>query len=311
MMKADLITGFLGSGKTTFLSRYGEDLIRKEQHIGIIENDYGAVNVDMLLLEETFGGRAETEMIVAEDEECHMRRFKAKLITFGVQRLDRVVVEPSGIYDVDEFFDLLRDDPLERWYEPGSVIAIVDAALEEELSEESEYLLAAQTACAGKIVLSRVQEVSGAQIESTIAHLQRALQKAGCSRILDREKDFLIKDWADFTEGDFEMLREAGSVQADYVKRHVLSTGNYSSKYYLSLPFAKDELFARIEKLMQDPECGEIHRIKGFCRDGELWTEFNMNRHGLRTKTCHVGQEVLIVIGENINQEAVDACLQA
>ena len=40
---------------------------------------------------------------------------------------DRVIVEPSGIYDVDEFFDGLREEPLDRWYEIGSVITIVDA----------------------------------------------------------------------------------------------------------------------------------------------------------------------------------------
>ena len=43
---------------------------------------------------------------------------------------DRVIVEPSGIYDVDEFFDGLREEPLDRWYEIGSVITIVDAGLE-------------------------------------------------------------------------------------------------------------------------------------------------------------------------------------
>ena len=50
-------------------------------------------------------------------------------------------MEPSGIYDVDEFFDGLREEPLDRWYEIGSVITIVDAGLEENLSDHAEYLL--------------------------------------------------------------------------------------------------------------------------------------------------------------------------
>ena len=45
------------------------------------------------------------------------------------------------IFDVDEFTDTLREEPLDRWYEIGSVISIVDASLKEELSEESEYLI--------------------------------------------------------------------------------------------------------------------------------------------------------------------------
>ncbi len=50
MIKIDLITGFLGSGKTTFIKKYAHYLIENGCKIGIIENDFGAVNVDMLLL---------------------------------------------------------------------------------------------------------------------------------------------------------------------------------------------------------------------------------------------------------------------
>ena len=52
MVKIDLITGFLGSGKTTLLKRYAQYLIRQGKQIGILENDYGAVNVDMMLLQD-------------------------------------------------------------------------------------------------------------------------------------------------------------------------------------------------------------------------------------------------------------------
>lgn len=43
--------------------------------------------------------------------------------------MDRVLVEPSGIYDMDEFFDVLHEEPLDQWYEIGNVIAVVDARL--------------------------------------------------------------------------------------------------------------------------------------------------------------------------------------
>ena len=52
MIKIDLITGFLGSGKTTFLKKYARYLLRKGQRPGILVNDYGAVNVDTMLLSE-------------------------------------------------------------------------------------------------------------------------------------------------------------------------------------------------------------------------------------------------------------------
>ena len=55
MIKIDLITGFLGSGKTTFIKKYASYLLKKGMNIGILENDFGAVNVDMMLLQDLMG----------------------------------------------------------------------------------------------------------------------------------------------------------------------------------------------------------------------------------------------------------------
>ena len=46
MVQVDLITGFLGSGKTTFLRRYVQYLVAQGHSVCILENDFGAVNVD-------------------------------------------------------------------------------------------------------------------------------------------------------------------------------------------------------------------------------------------------------------------------
>lgn len=43
MIKVDLITGFLGSGKTTFIRKYASYLVEKGMKVGIIENDFGAI----------------------------------------------------------------------------------------------------------------------------------------------------------------------------------------------------------------------------------------------------------------------------
>ena len=63
MIPIDLITGFLGSGKTTFLKKYARYLLDQGLSIAILENDYGAVNVDMMLLQELEGEKCELEMV--------------------------------------------------------------------------------------------------------------------------------------------------------------------------------------------------------------------------------------------------------
>ena len=62
MIKIDLVTGFLGSGKTTFLKKYAEYLALHGYQVGIIENDFGAVNVDMLMLQDLLGDRIDVEL---------------------------------------------------------------------------------------------------------------------------------------------------------------------------------------------------------------------------------------------------------
>ena len=135
MIKIDLITGFLGAGKTTLIHAYARWLMGQGQKIGILENDYGAVNVDRMLLQDLEGPQCSLEMIAGGcGPDCHRRRFRTKLIAMGMLGYDRVLVEPSGVYDVDEFFDALCESPLDRWYEPGSVLAVLDANLEQALT---------------------------------------------------------------------------------------------------------------------------------------------------------------------------------
>ena len=176
MVQVDLITGFLGAGKTTFLRRYIRYLVEQGHNVCILENDFGAVNVDAMLVQDLLGPRCDLETISGGcDCDTHQRRMRTKLIAMAMRGFDRVVVEPSGIFDVDEFFDVLRDDPLDRWYQIGNVIAIVDALLPETLSPQADYLLASETANAGRVLLSRVRQAGPAQCEAACAHLARAL----------------------------------------------------------------------------------------------------------------------------------------
>ena len=189
MVQVDLITGFLGAGKTTFLRRYAAYLTAQGHHVCILENDFGAVNVDAMLVQDLLAERCEIETISGGcDCDTHQRRMRTKLISMAMRGFDRVVVEPSGIFDVDEFFDVLRDEPLDRWYTLGNVFAVVDALLPETLSPQAEYILASEAASAGRILLSRSQLATQAQRESAIDHLKRALAACKCSRTLTEKR---------------------------------------------------------------------------------------------------------------------------
>ena len=280
MVKIDLITGFLGAGKTTFLKKYAQYLMNQGNRICILENDYGAVNVDMLLLNELRGEQCELEMVAGGcDYDCHKRRFKTKLISMGMCGYDRVLVEPSGIFDVDEFFDVLYEEPLDRWYEIGNVIAVVDSGLENKLSKQSEYLLASQVADAGVIVLSKTQNASDKQIQSVITHMNLSLDQVQCKRQVDSEVN--TKDWNSYTEADWKNISECGYVHESYVKLPLEQDNKYASLYYMNIQIPEKELRDKIQRMMQDEKCGHIFRMKGFMKlNDEEWLEMKSATFG-------------------------------
>lgn len=308
MVKIDLVTGFLGSGKTTFIKKYAEYLMDQGQNIGIFENDFGAVNVDMLLLQELQGDNCELEMISGGcDQETHRRRFKTKLISMGMCGYDRVIVEPSGIYDVDEFFDVLRDDPLDRWYEIGNVFAVVNAKLENQLSDQAEFLLASETANAGRVILSRSQEAAEEEKRETVEHLNRAMAAYGCSRKLE-PSEILDQAWDEFTKEDFQKILNSGYRTESYRKPEFNEKQGFQSLYYMNLKMTEAEVKTEVQAALEDEKCGSVFRIKGFMQTGEnQWIELNATKNETEIHPIREGQEVLIVIGERLEEEALAA----
>lgn len=310
MVKIDLITGFLGSGKTTFLKKYARYWMEQGKNIGILENDFGAVNVDMMLLQDLMGDNCDLEMVAGGcDEDCHRRRFKTKLISMGMCGYDRVLVEPSGIYDVDEFFDVLHEEPLDRWYEIDNVFAIVDAKLDTDLSETSGYLLASEIANAGRIILSRTQEATGTEIEGIKAYMQEVLHKAGCKR--DITDAISTKEWDSLTEEDMEAFAQSGYKMSNYVKMDLDQKEAFTSLYYMNVRMNREQLEETTKALFADKECGKIFRIKGFMRlEDESWIEWNATRQVSHARALAQGQEVLIVIGEGLQEEVIGKYLR-
>ena len=277
MVQVDLITGFLGSGKTTFMRHYARYMVQQGWNVCILENDFGAVNVDVMLLQDILGDHCDMESISGGcDCDTHQRRMRTKLISLAMQGFDRVIIEPSGIFDVDEFFDILHDEPLDKWYRMGNVIAIVDAKQEQQLSPQSAYLLASETANAGMVVLSRSQLAKPGQCEAAV------------------------------TPQDLAAVAACGSKQASYEKMHFDQHDVFSSLYFIDRHLPLPRLKEVVNELFANASCGRIMRIKGFTSDGNGWLELNASRDAMTLKPIAKAQEVIIVIGEQLNRAAIE-----
>lgn len=306
MIKIDLITGFLGAGKTTFIKKYAKYIVDRGGRVAILENDFGAVNVDMLLLQDMLGEGCDMEMIAGGcDKDTHKRRLKTKLISMGMRGFQRVLIEPSGIFDVDEFFDVLHEEPLDSWYEIGNVIAIVDAKLSHGLSEEAEYLLASQVANAGRIVLSRRQEATEREVSETIIHIDRVMKKFKCKRRFGWH-EITDKDWESLTDQDFEKILSCGYASESLVKLWFDQNKVFQTLYFMNIHLSEAKLRTIAEQLLQDASCGNIFRIKGFMplEDGR-WISLNATHESMAVEMVESGQEILIVIGEGLREDII------
>ncbi len=308
MTRIDLVTGFLGAGKTTFILDYAKELIRRGEKIGIIENDFGAINVDLMLLHRELGDRCRLEMVIGGDPDCHRRRLKTKLIAMGIDRYDRVIVEPSGIFDVDEFLDILYEEPLDRMLTLGNVLAVVDAAAEEtgpERSSDARYLLAEELTHAGCIIFSKAEQMNEEAVGQVTEELNRCLQEVGCRRVLT-EQDILRKPESGFSPDEWDRIFNAGSREYGYVKRTVLTNGAFRSIFFFHVELPETETRELIRQIFQDPLCGRMTRLKGFVASSEGdWLEINATEEEISLSRCSVGQPVVIAIGEGLDQERI------
>ncbi|WP_026507657.1 GTP-binding protein [Butyrivibrio sp. MC2013] len=305
-MIIDLITGFLGSGKSTFIREYASFLIDHGCRICILENDHGPVNVDMTLLSGLRSDMCELEMITGgSDKETHMRRFRTKLIQMAMMGYQRVIVEPSGIYDIDEFFDTLWEEPLDRMYEIGNVITVVDALLPDTLSRESDYLLASQCACAGKIYFSRTDLATPEDIDSCISHINRALMAVSCKRVIGRNDIETRSATLLFSEEDYPL--NWGYELRSFVKYQIADHNEYGSLFYMNIKLDEKVYKNFLMNLLHNEDLGHIIRVKGFVElTDSSYMSINLSRESSSFAPCDPMPTILIVIGEGLHKDKID-----
>ncbi len=309
MTKIDLVTGFLGAGKTTFIYHYVDYLLKQGKKVGIIENDFGPINVDMMLLREHFGDRCQLEMVVGDkDHATYQRRFRTKLIALGMQNFDVILVEPSGLFDVDDFFDLLYEQPLNSWYQIGNVFTLVEANLDENLSKSSRYILASEIANAGIVLVTKCENQTATQFQNLKKYLNKALKENKCPRELDL--DLRMIDYNKMDTNKWAELSRCGYHSYPYMKRGINLSSNYQSYFFMNLNLTLEKVKALIETLFTSSHEGTLYRIKGFVLEDNKWYEYNATKQECLIQPILVGQDLMIIIGENLKQEEIEKIIR-
>lgn len=95
-------------------------------------------------------------------------------------------------------------------------------------------------------------------------------------------------------------------MQENYQKMDLTEENSFDTVYVMERKMTVEEILAGMKKIFADPSCGEVFRIKGFMQEENgSWIEVNATRHELQKQPIKEGQEILIVIGEGLQEEKI------
>lgn len=163
------LTGFLGAGKTSLLNHILKE--NKGLKIGVIVNDFGAINIDSLLVARQTDSKLELSngCICCAVEDSGLDDAISQLAHAG-SMLDYIVIEASGLAEPRELVYILEASR-NKYARLDGVISVVDAESVMELQEKHPDFFK-QLDVADIIVLNKVDLVTPKKLEETKGYLK-------------------------------------------------------------------------------------------------------------------------------------------
>ncbi len=190
LLPVTLLTGFLGSGKTTVLNH----LLRHLPLTAVVMNEFGEIGLDHQLLEESRGPLAllsggcvccQIQGTLAPTlKNLYMARSSGKLPPY-----ERIIIETTGIADPAPILDTLLN---ERWlaarHKLDGVVTTVDAVFGLQ-QLEAHFEASRQVAVADRLLLSKTDLATPEQIAALTARLAELNPAAPIDTVLNGRID--------------------------------------------------------------------------------------------------------------------------
>ena len=291
-----VVTGFLGSGKTTLVNK----LVKSSESL-VIVNEFGEVPVDHALVENP------VEKTVALPNGClccHIRGdLEETLIGAAMRRrrgeitgFDRVIVETSGLADPGPVAQTLYADPaLGRDFKMGPIVTVVDAA-DAGARKASAEISRGQIAAADVVVLSKVdraRDLKGA--ESEVRALNPGVQ---CIPAAHGEVDSM------------QLLQaQPGTGRLSGTASHSGAIRSFAMKFDRPV---RRELLQQFIGTLVELRGKDLLRVKGIVPVEEGLVLVQGVRHVFdRLRPIEVGEPALVFITNAIERREVEALWQA
>lgn len=255
-MKLDIVSGFLGSGKTTWIQKCMKELYRNEK-ILIIENEFGEISIDATILRASGYELRELNSgciccNISGDFESSLKEIVQTI------QVDRIVIEPSGIANLSDILQICS-----KYVEIDRKFVIVDAVKFYLYLRNFEHFFKDQIQNGNVIVLSRVNP--NINIESLLSDL----------RLLNHNAIVFASDWNEMTLNELEV--EKGNIKP-YIKAKKMF---YNKVFYFEKPISMTKFSLILEKI----QAKNYLRAKGVVLlENYKWMHFEYAASQLKTE---------------------------
>ena len=174
MTKIDIVSGFLGAGKTTLIKKLLSEVFAGTKVV-LIENEFGEIGIDGGFLKES---GIEIREMNAGCICCSLvgdfgTSLKEVMETYAPER---ILIEPSGVGKLSDVIRAINDASEHTQMHLNSAVAVVDASKCKVYLKNFGEFFDNQIAYAGTIILSRTDKISQEKIDECV-ELLRALNK--------------------------------------------------------------------------------------------------------------------------------------
>lgn len=320
MTKIDIISGFLGAGKTTFIKKLLKEAFKGEQVV-LIENEFGEIGIDGGFLKEA--GIEIKEMnsgciccsLVGDFE----KSLKEVIDTYHP---DRILIEPSGVGKLSDVIKAVQDAQVNLDAQLNSFTTVVDVTKCRIYSKNFGEFFSNQIEYAGAIILSRTDKAKHEKVEESVAILRGLNEKAPIitTPIEQLSGEKLLETMEGSKSLEEELLAEivcpecGGHHDHDHDEHEHHHGHHHADEVFTSWgtetiqTYTKDEISNILKTLESDSAYGTILRAKGMVAgaDGE-WIYFDMvpEEHEVRTGAAEYTGRIC-VIGSKLDEHKLE-----
>ena len=176
MTKIDIISGFLGAGKTTLIKKLLKEAFTGEQVV-LIENEFGEIGIDGGFLKDS---GIEIREMNSGCICCSLVGDFGKSLKEVVETYhpDRILIEPSGVGKLSDVIKAVQDVQDEIDAELNSFTTVVDVTKCRIYSKNFGEFFSNQIEYAGAIILSRTDKAKEEKVKESLEILRRLNEKA-------------------------------------------------------------------------------------------------------------------------------------